>query len=116
MLSAVLLPHMTLSLVELVVGAANVALTLLVACDFAVCCHDTVLQGDCHYAQATRLLLHLAHALVCVAVGSTDGRQMLLLGRTLDCAVGVVLSEAGAWPNMSHLYSTPEIQGSSQHL
>lgn len=106
-LAAVLLAHVTVGLVELVVRSADEAPALLVALRFTVGGHHAVLQGHGHHPQATRLLLHLAHALVRVAIGSAHGRQLLLLGRTVKRALGVVLAESRTRTNMSQLHTTP---------
>lgn len=85
-LAAVLLPHMTLCLVELVVGPTDKAAALLIALGLTMRRHDAVLKGHGHHSQTTRLLLHLAHALVGVAIGSANGRGHLLLCGALGSA------------------------------
>lgn len=110
-LAAILLPHVALRLVELVVGAADEAAARLVALGLAVRRHHAVLQGDGHDAQATRLLLHFAEALVGVAVAAAHRRLFLVLRGTLGRAVRVVLSQARARSNVGHLYAAPVERG-----
>lgn len=99
-LSTVLLAHVTLRLVELVVGTADEASTVLVALGLTVCRHNAILQGHGDHSQATGFLLQLAHALVRVSVRPTNGRQLLVLGCAFGGAVTVILAEASARPNV----------------
>lgn len=109
-LAAVFLPHVTLGLVELVVRTADEAASLLVASGVTVRRHDTVLKGYRHDPQATGLLFHLAHTLVGVSVGPTNGLQFFLFCGALGGAIPVVLAQSRARSNVGQLDSAPEIR------
>lgn len=106
--STVFLAHVTLGLVQMIIGSTDKAALHFFAIGITVSSQDAVFQRNWHHSQSTGFLLHLAQVPVGISIRSTNWTLRIFLRITVCTAVVSGGLEFRAWTNVSQLNSASD--------